>query len=335
VSVRLTWLADDLRAEGCKVVEIDGWEHAGRDGAFDPDGPCWHHTGTTTSESNSAPTLNTCIHGRSDLPGPLCQVMIGYDGTVYVIAAGRANHAGAHNGWGPYTSSRDGNDQMFGMEIDYDGTQKMSSAQKTAATKVSAVVLRRFGHDHSWATRHEETSTTGKWDTGGLTGDQIRSLVKDYMANPDTGEGILGMSNVKVLSNPNDQKFRGNGDWLTVTLDSEGDLSLITGPRDIYEVQAGMTVDVSGASDSIRSGDVVKARFQQVIDYPGDKATEVESSYPIHELEIGAGASYFNLSWLNKIAGDVNGGQRKVRLFILPPEGKTLKVTGLTARVGY
>ena len=229
MTVMLTWLADDLRAEGCTVVEIDGWKTYGRPGAFDPDGPCWHHTGTTTSESNPAPTLNTCIHGRPDLEGPLCQGLIGYDGTIYVIAAGRANHAGNHSGWGPYTSARDGNDQMVGFEIDYDGTQKMSSAQKTAATKASAVVLRRRGHDYTWATRHEETSTTGKWDTGGLTGDQIRALVKDYMNNP-TG-GILGMSTLSSFSATHDQTFPGNGTWHTVELDDAAACPWSSAPR--------------------------------------------------------------------------------------------------------
>lgn len=336
MSVMLTWLAEDLRAEGCTVVEIAGWKSYGRPGDFDPDGPCWHHTGTTTSASNPAPTLDTCINGRPDLDGPLCQVMIGYDGTVYVIAAGRANHAGACSGFGPYTSTRDGNDQLVGLEIDYDGTQKMSSAQKTAATKVSAVILRRLKHDHSWTVRHEETSTTGKWDTGGLSGDQIRSLVKDYMNNPSPEEGILGMSSVAVFSNPTDQKFEGNGKWLTVTIDSDDDaLSLLTGPKDAYVVDAGITVEASGAADSIKAGDSVKARFQSVIDYSGDKATVIESSYPVHEVEVAAGASYLNLSWTNKLGGDTGGGKRRLRLFILPPEGKTLKVTHVSARALY
>ena len=32
--------------------------------------------------------------------------------------------------------------------------------------------------------RHAETSTTGKWDTGGLTGDQIRAAVAAYLNEP-------------------------------------------------------------------------------------------------------------------------------------------------------
>jgi hypothetical protein len=37
---------------------------------------------------SDAPTLNLCTNGRSDLPGPLCQIVFGRTGIVYVIAAG-------------------------------------------------------------------------------------------------------------------------------------------------------------------------------------------------------------------------------------------------------
>ena len=182
--VWLDWLADELRAEGCRVDEVDGWEWRGRpssSGQFDPYGVCWHHTGTTSSESNPHPTLNMCINGRSDLPGPLCQALIGYDGTVHVIAAGRANHAGQCNGFGPFTTG-DANAQLVGWEIDYDGDQHMSDAQVDAATLASAAVLRRFGETENYACRHEETSTTGKWDTGHVSGDQLRAWIRDALA---------------------------------------------------------------------------------------------------------------------------------------------------------
>jgi hypothetical protein len=331
MSVMLTWLADDLRAEGCEVVEIDGWKTYGRPGAFDPDGPCWHHTGTTTSSSKTAPTLDTCINGRSDLEGPLCQGLIGYDGVIYVIAAGRANHAGACSGFGPYTSARDGNDQLVGFEIDYDGTQQMSAAQKTAATKASAVVLRRLKHDHTWAVRHEETSTTGKWDTGGLTGGEIRSLVKDYMDN--SGGGLFGMSTVSTYSNSNSQKFRGDGTYKTVEIDDAGGLTLVVGPKDPYLVMAGLTIEASGEADSIAPGDWVQVRYQAVIDYPDSKPTIIDAGYPVHEVQITGGASFANLEWTNTLGGESGGGTKKLRLFINPPTGKSLKVTKVAARV--
>lgn len=180
----LDWLPDALRAEGCTVVEVDGWESRGRpssSGGFDPYGTLHHHTGTTASPSNPAPTLQTVIHGRSDLPGPLCHALIGYDGTVHVVAAGRANHAGECNGFGPF-SGGDGNAQLIGWEIDYDGTQAISDAQQDAAVRASAAVLKRLGETENYAATHQETSKTGKWDTGGVTGDQWRTLIRDRMS---------------------------------------------------------------------------------------------------------------------------------------------------------
>lgn len=179
-----TWLADALRAEGCNVVEEDGWKSRGRPssaGGFDPYGVLHHHTGTKASASNPHPTLGLIINGRSDLPGPLAQALIGYDGTVHLVAAGRANHAGPCNGYGPFYDG-DGNSQLIGWEIDYDGTQPISDAQLEAATRASAAVLKRLERTEHYAAIHQETSSSGKWDTGGVSGDEWRSRIRDQLA---------------------------------------------------------------------------------------------------------------------------------------------------------
>jgi hypothetical protein len=185
MTASLTWLADALRAEGCRVVEEGDWKHRGRSGSFEPYGVLWHHTGSTSSASNPFPTKDVLINGRPDLAGPLCHVGIGYDGVCHVIAAGRANHAGACNGFGPFSSSQDGNSQLVGFEVDYDGTQHMSAAQEDATTRCSAAVLKRFSRNEDYACRHEETSTTGKWDTGHISGDQLRGMIRDYLNGDD------------------------------------------------------------------------------------------------------------------------------------------------------
>lgn len=188
------WIADVLRAEGCKVREYDGWKDRGRPsstGSFNPYAVLHHHTGTKTSYSNPAPTLSTCVHGRSDLPGPLCQVMIAYDGVCHVIAAGRANHAGECNGNGP-TSSGDGNAQMIGFEVDYSGSQPVSPEQADAVIRATAAVLRKLGRDASYCRGHKETSTTGKWDPGrNGSGSSAYNMgeVRGYVADRLAGGG--------------------------------------------------------------------------------------------------------------------------------------------------
>lgn len=170
------WLAAELRpaleANGLRLVEVEGWRTRGRpasSGSFDPNGASTnHHTGTTTSKSNPMPTLRLLIQGRPDLPGPLSQVGVGYDGTVYLIAAGRANHAGRVGKSGvpgmPYGA--DGNALAIGDEVDTNGTQALSDEQILAISIVNRVVIDHFNRNSTYVHRHADISGTGKWDLG-------------------------------------------------------------------------------------------------------------------------------------------------------------------------
>ena len=179
------WIADDLRKAGLKVVEIEGWKNRGRPastGNFDPEGASTtHHVGATTSESNPNAALNLLITGRSDLPGPLCHVATAYDGTVYVIAAGRANHAGRVGKTGVVGMPiyADGNALALGNEVMTNGTQKMPKAQEDAIAKVAAVFANRHGRNSNWAHRHEDISSSGKWDLGQWTTAELRRRVSN------------------------------------------------------------------------------------------------------------------------------------------------------------
>lgn len=177
------WLAAELRAAGLTVVEVEGWRNRGRPastGEFDPRGPhTVHHTGTLTSAARPMPTLRLLVEGRPDLPGPLSQVGVAHDGTVYVIAAGRANHAGrvsrAHvTGMAP---GADGNALSIGDEVDTNGTQAMPQAQRDAVELVAAVIVNHFDRDEEWVHRHQDISGTGKWDLGGVTTADLRAGV--------------------------------------------------------------------------------------------------------------------------------------------------------------
>src|SRR5262249_58950533 len=111
----LTWLADVLRSANLPVVEEHGWENRGRRDLISPAGVICHHTaGPATGD---APSLNTVIHGRADLAGPLAQLLLARDGTYHVIAAGTANHAGA----GKWQGITDGNGRFIGIEAENTG----------------------------------------------------------------------------------------------------------------------------------------------------------------------------------------------------------------------
>lgn len=167
----LTWLARRLRRAGLRVGTVDGWRGRGRPGAFAPQGVLIHHTaGARATEENPAPSLSTVINGRSDLAGPLAQVLVDYNGNCWVVAAGRTNNAGAAQASGPLPATDDGNALYVGIEIDYrvnpDGSfdQFPSPIQKAVAITAAAAIVTRLGHGARYVRGHKETSTTGKID---------------------------------------------------------------------------------------------------------------------------------------------------------------------------
>jgi|GEM_PF-3586136 len=186
----IPWLADVLRAEGVQVVEHGDWRNRMRPGAFEPIGVLWHHTAASTSSpSNPHPGLNVVINGRPDLPGPLAQALVDYNGVFHVISAGRCNHAGASRGSGPIPSG-DGNTMLVGWEIDYNGvSQEMSAAQYTASVKATAAVLRKLGRDAGFVRGHRETSTSGKIDPSFIDLDRMRADVAAHLSGGGSTSG--------------------------------------------------------------------------------------------------------------------------------------------------
>ncbi|MFC7344466.1 N-acetylmuramoyl-L-alanine amidase [Saccharopolyspora griseoalba] len=183
----LVWLVDVLRQAGLKVIETDGWRE--RAAAGDPPAPIGvlqHHTATPTSPENPAPTVGTCINGRADLDGPLCHALIGLDGVVHLIAAGRANHAGEAKASGPMPAAGSGNGIYVGFEWDYQGVQQHPSREQyDAAVRATAAVLRHLNVPAEHARGHKETSVTGKVDPGHVDMNQFRQHVGEAMNRPN------------------------------------------------------------------------------------------------------------------------------------------------------
>lgn len=180
----LTQLADALRAGGLKVVEIDGWKTRGRPastGSFDPVGVLWHHTGGADDGAGYAAWLART--GRSDLPAPLCQLSISRDGTVYVCAAGRANHAGVAKASGSVAGG-DGNALYVGVECQNTGTEGWPTAQRAAMVATGVVLSGLVGCTPAAQRGHKETSVTGKWDPGALDMDTFRADIAAAIAPP-------------------------------------------------------------------------------------------------------------------------------------------------------
>jgi hypothetical protein len=137
----LVWLAQVLERAGLKVAPVPGWEQRGRGDVAQTLGVLCHHT--AGPRDGNMPSLKLLIEGRADLPGPLAQLGLGRDGTYYVIAAGRCNHAGAGI-WNGITS---GNAHFIGVEAENTGTadDRWPEIQVDAYQRGVAALLKHAG----------------------------------------------------------------------------------------------------------------------------------------------------------------------------------------------
>lgn len=157
--MRLLWLADVLRSEGLSVVETSGWRLRGSEFSRPIIGVIGHHT-ASNRRSGNAPSLSTCIVGRPDLKGPLCQCLLGRDGSWIVIASGVGNHAGK----GIWNGSTIGNDGRIGIEAENDGVgEPWPVRQMDSYVRGSAALLRHLDLSAaSWCSHFEFARPTGR-----------------------------------------------------------------------------------------------------------------------------------------------------------------------------
>jgi peptidoglycan hydrolase-like protein with peptidoglycan-binding domain len=149
----LVWLPQVLKDAGLKVAPVDGWENRGRGDVGRTVGVLCHHT--AGPRNGNMPSLNTLLQGRSDLPGPLAQLGLGRDGTYYVIAAGRCNHAGA----GSWKGFSTGNTNFIGIEAENTGLSNdfpWPSIQVDAYARGVAAILKHIGQGADFCAGHKE-----------------------------------------------------------------------------------------------------------------------------------------------------------------------------------
>jgi peptidoglycan hydrolase-like protein with peptidoglycan-binding domain len=187
--VKCTWLPAQLTKWGVRYKIVEGFADRGRPlsaGKFDPNGSLTHHTGSTSSAAKPNPSLSTLINGRSDLKGPLSQVATDYTGLVYLIAAGRANHAGAARAT-MGNPAGDGNAMYIGNEVMTNGLQEMPAAQYEATVLFAAAVADYFGQTNAAkAGLHATTSKSGKWDLGAGNGKVEPYSITKFRADVNT-----------------------------------------------------------------------------------------------------------------------------------------------------
>lgn len=169
------WFAEQvmhkLRERG--VVVSDQWTDWRRNGNGQTSnylGGIMHHT--ATGYGDAFPAL---VHGRPGLSGPLCNTAGCADGSVTMVSAHPANHAGASGGYGthPLPSTGGFNRLVWGHEIVYPGNSPMTDAQWRTMIILGQVLCEILGKGPEWIKSHGETSITGKWDPGYAPGKMI------------------------------------------------------------------------------------------------------------------------------------------------------------------
>jgi hypothetical protein len=172
----LTWLPAVLEDAGLKVAEVPGWRTRGRAEMGTVRGVICHHT--ATAAGGNMPTLQVLIDGRPDLAGPLCQLGLGRDGTYYVVAAGRANHAGA----GTWEGISTGNSSFIGIEAEHDGDPKTPwpDVQMDAYRRGVAAILKHIGAASNMCCGHKEYAPLRKTDPT-FDMPEFRSAVTAFM----------------------------------------------------------------------------------------------------------------------------------------------------------
>jgi len=157
-----TWLTDmdqALQSAGVPYTEVpasasdptgaSSWRTRGRpegtgDGFF-PDGVVCHHTASpagTTPQND----LRVILSGNGSAPGPISQLYIGRDAVLYLVAAGRANHAGSGMRPGRDFVCTDQNARNVGIEVGNNGVgEHWSDAVCETYARTVAALLDWYG----------------------------------------------------------------------------------------------------------------------------------------------------------------------------------------------
>jgi N-acetylmuramoyl-L-alanine amidase/Putative peptidoglycan binding domain len=160
----LTWLPEVLEDAGLKVAEQPGWRTRGHGDVGTIRGVMCHHT--AGPRSGIMPSLGIVTNGRPDLAGPLAQLCLGRDGTFFVVAAGRAYHAGPGN-WQGITT---GNSSFIGIEAENTGQTSGPDADPWPAAQVDAyhrgvaAILKKIAASVNMCCGHKEYAPERKID---------------------------------------------------------------------------------------------------------------------------------------------------------------------------
>lgn len=300
-----------LRSAGVRVREAGGWQSRGNGQSSAYEGGLVHHTATGFGIAVPGTGAgNLLINGRPDLRGPLCNYAGNDDGSITVIAAHPANHAGASGGrsMGPLPTTRSFNRRVLGLEIVYPGTTPMRAAQYRSALVWARVVADVVGGgDIERVRAHAETSVTGKFDPGDAPGRTIdmaafRRAAKTVLEDDDMSlddrlppvklsDGKTYTLKVRDVLWGLAQQIPGNGSGAGgLTPHPTGQLvSRILAVDAIRAEVSGLRIAVDKLASAVAGGDVsaadlkaaVKNGVAEALAESADPAADIEAADPV------------------------------------------------------
>ena len=188
-------------------------------GITDAAGIVEHHTGGGSASSSYLYFLFVTGRPAEGIPGPLCSEATASDGTVYIGAVGRANHAGmgssttrdrvrgeSYSGYSgelsPGADNTNGNAIYYGNEWIYSGTKPPTAVQYRAAVLAAAARCDAHGWTALSAIAHRE-HTRRKNDPFGVKMDQFRSDVRAVLkAGPKATVSYVKTGKLAVPATP-------------------------------------------------------------------------------------------------------------------------------------
>lgn len=196
----LSTLVDDLVAAGCQVRAQPGWEQRSShsDGMWTVAGVVWHHTASPVSWDPHRDLDYVTFTGPYH---PEYHIYISRAGSVHVICAGRAIHAGKG---GPIdlptgtVAAGHGNPNLIGVCFASTGTgETYPTAQIEAGLRVAVALSQRHGLDPGCHIAHREWAPGRKIDPAGpwahdpdgwVSMDRWRALIADRLNPPPSQE---------------------------------------------------------------------------------------------------------------------------------------------------
>jgi peptidoglycan hydrolase-like protein with peptidoglycan-binding domain len=184
-----TRLERAVKDAGVKYKKVSGWASRGHGSMGSIKTIVAHHTAGPLR--GNSPSLNVVAYGRPGLSGPLSQLFLARDGTVYLVAAGLSYHAGR------VRSNSYSNSHSIGIEAENTGLSNdpWPAHQIDAYAKLCKALCKEFGLSTSRVLGHREVcSPVGRKSDPSFSMSDFRKKVGGAKGGVSSGGGTSGGS---------------------------------------------------------------------------------------------------------------------------------------------